>query len=132
MNAAIKEGESLWYPLVMAILGCQLECIWNELQSRKGGHTCKRFLLGLKWVKPLLILTFGVGRHVPLILILRQEDTPLIWAAPSAGSLYKDMEEGRFYSLPACPHLTSTSIPSLALEPLGGGIPAYRPADPFL
>ena len=25
---------------VMAILGCQLDYIWNELQSRNGGHTC--------------------------------------------------------------------------------------------
>ena len=24
----------------MAILGCQLDYIWNELQSRNGGHTC--------------------------------------------------------------------------------------------
>ena len=24
----------------MAILGCQLDYIWNELQSRNGGHPC--------------------------------------------------------------------------------------------
>ena len=24
----------------MAISGCQLDYIWNELQSRSGGHTC--------------------------------------------------------------------------------------------
>ena len=24
----------------MAIPGCQLDNIWNELQSRNGGHTC--------------------------------------------------------------------------------------------
>ena len=29
--------------IVMAILGCQLDYIWNELQSRNGGHTCDRF-----------------------------------------------------------------------------------------
>lgn len=26
--------------IVMAILGCQLDYTWNELQSRNGGHTC--------------------------------------------------------------------------------------------
>ena len=25
--------------IVMAILDCQLDCTWNELQSRKGEHT---------------------------------------------------------------------------------------------
>ena len=25
---------------VVAIPGCQLDYIWNELQSRNGGHTC--------------------------------------------------------------------------------------------
>jgi hypothetical protein len=24
----------------MATLGCQLDSIWNELQSKNGGHTC--------------------------------------------------------------------------------------------
>lgn len=24
----------------MAILGCQLDYIWNKLQSRNGGHSC--------------------------------------------------------------------------------------------
>jgi hypothetical protein len=26
--------------IVMAIFGCQLDYIWNELQSRNGGYTC--------------------------------------------------------------------------------------------
>jgi hypothetical protein len=26
--------------IVMAILGCQLNYIWNKLQSRNGGHNC--------------------------------------------------------------------------------------------
>jgi hypothetical protein len=30
----------------------------------------------------------------PLLRILRQEEAPLIWAISSAGSLYKDVEEG--------------------------------------
>ena len=102
------------------------------------------FLLGLKWVNWLLVQTFEVGRHTSdpdlkvgrqhafgpdlevrghrlLILILRWEDTPLIWATPSAESLYKDIEEGCFCSLPTCPYLASTSIPSLALEPTSLG-----------
>ena len=51
----------MWVPtvcthilVVMVILSCQLDCIWNELQSRHEGH------LGIQ--------------------ILRQEDTmPLLW-----------------------------------------------------
>lgn len=27
----------------MAIVGCQLDYIQNELQSKNGGYTCKRF-----------------------------------------------------------------------------------------
>lgn len=27
-------------PLVMALSGCQLDCIWNELQDRNGRHAC--------------------------------------------------------------------------------------------
>lgn len=41
---------------------------------------------------------------------------PLIWSITSAGSLWKDIEEGRFCFSPAFPHLASTSIPSLTLE----------------
>lgn len=26
--------------VMMAIAGCQLACMWCELQSRNGGHTC--------------------------------------------------------------------------------------------
>lgn len=29
--------------LLVAILSCQLDYIWNELKSGNGGHTCKRF-----------------------------------------------------------------------------------------
>jgi hypothetical protein len=28
------------YPFIMAIPGCQLDNIWDELQSRAGGLTC--------------------------------------------------------------------------------------------
>jgi hypothetical protein len=44
-----------WTPTVMAILGCQLHCIWNELQSRIGGLTCDPDLVAgrhkfLSWI----------------------------------------------------------------------------------
>jgi hypothetical protein len=35
------------------------------------------FLLGLKWVNLLLVRMFEVGRHSPLIQILRREDISL-------------------------------------------------------
>jgi hypothetical protein len=47
-------------------------------------------------VNPFLALTFEVGTNTPLIWILRLENTFLIWAILSAGSLYKDMKEGRY------------------------------------
>jgi hypothetical protein len=47
---------------VMAFLGCQLEYMWNELQSERES-TPVRFLLVLKWMNPLLFWTFEVGRH---------------------------------------------------------------------
>ena len=64
---------------------------------------------------------FKAKRNRPLIQILRWEDTSLIWTTPPAGSLYKDMEEGSFQSLPSCPYLATTSIPSLASEPTSLG-----------
>jgi hypothetical protein len=51
--------------VVMAILGCQLDYIWN-------------LFLCLKWVNLLLAQTSGVGRHMPLIQILSWENKPLI------------------------------------------------------
>ena len=101
---------------VMAILGCQLDCIWNEQQSRNGGHTyeesCAWFEMGRS--TPSLDLwsrkTCGfdqileVGRHA--------------WAIPSAGSITKVTEES-FCSLPASPHLASTSILALQSTSLG-------------
>ena len=68
----------------------------------------------------LLVWTFEAGRHTPLIQIVRQEDTPLIWVTPSVVSLYKEMEDGNFCSLHSCPHPASTSVPSMVLE-----IPEY-------
>lgn len=43
------------------------------------------------------------NRHLPLMQILSQEDVPLMWAIVSAGSLYRDTEEGGFCSLFPCP-----------------------------
>jgi len=60
------------------------------------------FLLGLKCVNPLLIQTFNVGRHTPLIWILRSKESPLIFDRHSAGCLYKNIEDGCFCPLPAC------------------------------
>ena len=76
---------------VVIVLDCQLDYIWNELQSRNGGHTWERlFLLGFKRINlnPLLVQTFEVGRRPPLIWILRWEGAPLIWVTPSAGRRY--------------------------------------------
>ena len=47
---------------------------------------------GGQMVNPLLAYTFESRRHIPLIWILRQEDTHLIWAIRSAGSLSKVIE----------------------------------------
>lgn len=71
-------------------------------------------LLGLKWVTPLLIQTFEVGRHISNPDLEVGRHTLLIWTTPSAGSSYKDVEEERFCSLPACPHLANTFFGSLA------------------
>ena len=81
---------------VMAILGCQLDYIWNDLQSRNGGHICE-VLLGLKWVNLLLIWTFDrEKRHASLIWDL--ESGRLTFnLGHSAGNLFKDMEEGSLF-----------------------------------
>lgn len=54
-------------------------------------------------------LNLEVGRHT------------LIWVTSSVESLYKNMEEGGFCFLPACPHLASKSIPLLSLAPTSLG-----------
>ena len=52
---------------------------------------------------------------MPLVQIW--QNSPLIWAMPCGGSLYKDTEERHFFSLLSCSCLDSKSIFSLALEP---------------
>jgi hypothetical protein len=47
---------------VVAIPGCQLDYIWNELQSRNGGHTCDPDLEAGKWVFDL-DLDMEILRH---------------------------------------------------------------------
>lgn len=65
--------------------------------------------MSMKWGDLLLIQIFEVINNLDLIS-----------ATPSAGSLYKDLEGGRFCSLPVWSHLAIKSIPSLTLEsPLG-------------
>lgn len=49
---------------VMVVLGCQSDCIWNELNSGNGVHTCHPDL--------------EAERHRPVIQILRLEGTPLL------------------------------------------------------
>jgi hypothetical protein len=73
--------------VVMAILSCQFDYIWNELQSRNGGLTYKRFfcLVEVSGSTSNTDLggrkTFGsdleAGGHTPLIRILRLENTGL-------------------------------------------------------
>lgn len=75
---------------VMAILCCQLDYSWNELQSRRGGYTCERFSAWLEVANLFLVWTPEVGKYTPLIRTLWQEDTPLIRATFPAASLYKE------------------------------------------
>lgn len=74
-----------------AILGLQPDCIWTELQSRNGGHTYERFFFSwFEVAEYTFSLDLWVGRHtlliwilgwedkMPLVQILKWEDTPLI------------------------------------------------------
>jgi hypothetical protein len=54
-------SDSLKWESVMAIPGCQLDYIWNELQYRNGGHSCDPDL--------------EAGRHRLLTQILTWNDT---------------------------------------------------------
>jgi|UPI00001F7C3D hypothetical protein len=38
MKYDLHQVDKGW--IVMTILGCQFDYIWNELQSRNEGHTC--------------------------------------------------------------------------------------------
>lgn len=67
----------------MDTLDCQLDYSRNEVQYRNGGLTCD---LDIKEGRQY---TFDWKNHTPLLQIVRQEDTPLIWAIPSTGSLIR-------------------------------------------
>ena len=93
--------------LVRAIPGCQLDYIWNELQSRIGGLTCDPDLEAgrhkfLTWIlaRKFLSSRSAWGKASPRSR-LGGTHTPLIWATPYVGphlmqghtlcwSLYKD------------------------------------------
>jgi hypothetical protein len=117
-----------WWMLWWLFLVVNLTVSGMNYNLEMEGPPVWDILLGMRWVNPPLAQIFEVGRctsttalevwrhhvfgldcemgrHGLLFQILRQEDTPLIWATPSAGSLYKDMEEGRF----------SLWLPALAL-----------------
>ena len=99
---------------VVAIPGCQLDYIWNELQSRIGRLTSDPNLEagGYKFQTWILVwrswgivamnyrrLSQGdlwVRGHLGLKVWWH---TPLIWATPSAGALHKDIGRRKIYSL---------------------------------
>lgn len=47
-------GGIFLYPSVMATLGWQLDCIWNELQPRNRGHTPREIFA---WVNSFPVWT---------------------------------------------------------------------------
>ena len=107
----------------LAILGCQLDYSRTRTQKWRVQLYGMFLLLSLdlKYKDPSTSnLCLGV-RNTHLQFRSWSEKTPLIWATPAAGSLYKDIEEGSFCSWPACTHLTCKSTPSLALEPPSSG-----------
>ena len=66
---------------------CQLDHIWDELQSRKGSHTRD---LGLEAGRLMLLIC--ISQHTPLTRMVRPT---FIWAVPSAGGLQRrKVEEG--------------------------------------
>lgn len=73
------------------------------------------FLPCVKWVDPLLVRAFEVGKHSPLIQIL---DTSLIRATPSARSLYKDNARRKLllFAWPARPCLHCFKPASLGFQ----------------
>lgn len=59
---------------------------------------------------------------MPLIQILRWEDTPLIWATPSPGSLYNHNRKKEGFVLRyLAPALLAHPFLHLALEPTSSG-----------
>lgn len=108
------------YRAVLAIPGCHLDYIWNQLQSRNDQHTWDPDLEVGRQVSDLEfdMETLRTGGHENLSTSkvanfrrLKQADRgqprmkqvsdpgtvvhPLIWGTPSAGGLHKNTEEGR-------------------------------------
>ena len=99
---------------MIAILGCQHDYIWNELQSRNGGHACD--------------LDLESGGHRLLIWI--PASNPDVEAERYSfnlchafcwKSIYGQWKKEGFVPLCLLALLASTSIPSLALEPTSSG-----------
>ena len=82
----------------MAIPSCQLDYIWNELQSRLAGSPVT---LIWKLGDRSLRLKLPVQGHLGLKMWW---NTPLIWATPSAGDNITTLEEGSLAlaPLPTC------------------------------
>jgi hypothetical protein len=91
--------------IVVAIPGCQLDYIWNELQSRIGRLTSDPYLeawrsLSGSWYGDIEPSGYGFQKIKSPSL----RNTPLIWATPSAGDNTRTLEEGSLAlaPLPAC------------------------------
>lgn len=91
---------------MMAILGCQLNYIWNELTPKQLGIPVREFS------------SLNHSRQEDALQTLRWEDPPQTWAAPCAGSLQKghDRRELLFFCLLVLA-LSGKFIPSVALAP---------------
>lgn len=93
---------------------------WTTTQKWRA-YLWEVFLSGLKKVNLLIVRTFEIGRqrnfdlgfksgrHRRLIWILRWKNIPWMWAIPSTGSLYEDIQPCRTEQL-----LDSWAFPSTA------------------
>jgi hypothetical protein len=127
----------LWW--LLAILTCQLDYIWNELQSRYEGNTCdgnfearkkhvfdpaletgksSAFAPDLGWYKLLFLINIHLKPRSWGIL--------LTWNTPSAGGLHKD--NGRRRGLFVL-HLLALILPAQPLEPSSPDSNLYRSPD---
>ena len=94
----------------MAIPGCQLDYIWNELQSRIGKITSDTF-----WRLEIEVSDLDLGMEIlrhsgygfqkiktgrsPSSRSSGIATTPLLWATPSAGDHVRTLEEGSIIHL---------------------------------
>ena len=102
----VHQGPHPWYLTAVAIPGCQLDYIWNELQFRIGRLTCDSNLEAKRYKFLTWILTWRSWGMVTMnSRRLKQGDLwvqshlglnswwyrPLIWATSSAENLQKDI-----------------------------------------